>query len=125
VLVVEDDAINLLLITELLRRMGFRVLQAGNGKEALAILAAEAPAIIFMDVNMPEMDGYATTRIIRRLPSPLGSTPIVALTADAMAADREKCLEAGMNNFISKPFRIEEIESTIQLYLGASGEGGN
>jgi signal transduction histidine kinase/DNA-binding response OmpR family regulator len=123
VLVVEDDAINLLLITELLRRMGFRVLQASNGKEALAILAAEAPAIIFMDVNMPEMDGYDTTRVIRRLPSPLGSTPIVALTADAMAEDREKCREAGMDNFISKPFRIGEIESTIKLYLGTAGGG--
>jgi PAS domain S-box-containing protein len=125
VLVVEDDTINLLLITELLKRMGFRVLQASNGKEALAILAAEAPAIIFMDVNMPEMDGYATTRIIRRLPSPLGSTPIVALTADAMAEDREKCREAGMDNFISKPFGIGEIESTIKLYLGPAGGGGN
>jgi PAS domain S-box-containing protein len=125
VLVVEDDAINLLLITELLRRMGFRVLQASNGKEALIILATQTPAIIFMDVNMPEMDGYATTRIIRRLPSPLGSTPIVALTADAMMEDRQKCLEAGMNNFISKPFQIGEIESTIKLYLGPEGGSGN
>lgn len=117
VLVVEDDAINLSLITELLQRMGFQVMQAGNGREALEILSQVQPILIFMDVNMPEMDGYATTRIIRRLPNPLGKIPIVALTADAMADDKEKCLNAGMNNFISKPFRITEIESTLKLYI--------
>ncbi len=118
VLVVEDDPINQLLITELLNRMGFTVLQAGNGREALEILAQHQPALIFMDVNMPEMDGYTTTRVIRRLPNPLGKVPIVALTADAMSDDKEKCLQAGMNNFISKPFRIAEIESAIKLYIG-------
>jgi signal transduction histidine kinase/CheY-like chemotaxis protein/PAS domain-containing protein len=117
VLIVEDDAINMLLISELLTRMGFKVLQASQGKEALALLAMHMPAIIFMDVNMPEMDGYTTTRLIRRLASPVGVTPIVALTADAMAEDREKCLAAGMNTFISKPFRIGEIESAIKLYM--------
>ena len=121
VLVVEDDPINLLLITELLQRMGFRVIQALNGREALEILSREQPALIFMDINMPEMDGYATTRIIRRLPNPLGKTPIVALTADAMPNDREKCLEAGMNNFISKPFRISEIESALKVYMRTLG----
>lgn len=117
VLVVEDDPINLLLITELLSRMGFTVLQADNGEEALEILANKQPALIFMDINMPEMDGYTTTRVIRRLPNPVGKTPIVALTADAMEADREKCLQAGMNNFISKPFRIEDIEGAIRMYV--------
>ena len=117
VLVVEDDPINLLLITELLSRMGFHVLQADNGEEALEILANKQPALIFMDINMPEMDGYTTTRVIRRLPNPVGKTPIVALTADAMEADREKCLQAGMNNFISKPFRIEDIEGAIRMYV--------
>jgi len=121
ILVVEDDPINLMLITELLGRMGFEVLEAGNGREALEVLADKQPALIFMDINMPEMDGYEATRIIRRLPNPLGKTPIVALTADAMAEDKEKCLQAGMNNFISKPFRINEIESTIQLYIGSPG----
>jgi signal transduction histidine kinase/DNA-binding response OmpR family regulator len=117
VLVVEDDPLNLLLISELLTRMGFFVLQAENGLEALEVLANKQPALIFMDVNMPGMDGYTTTRVIRRLPNPIGKTPIIALTADAMEEDREKCLKAGMNNFISKPFRIEEIESAIRLYL--------
>jgi PAS domain S-box-containing protein len=119
VLVVEDDPINLMLIKELLNRMGFRVLEAANGMEALDILSHQQPALIFMDVNMPEMDGFTTTRLIRRLPNPAGATPIVALTADAMEEDREKCLEAGMNNFISKPFRINEIESAIRLHIGA------
>ena len=118
VLVVEDDPVNLLLITELLTRMGFQVIQAANGREALKVLSHKQPALIFMDINMPEMDGYTTTRIIRRLPNPLGKTPIVALTADAMPRDKEKCLQAGMNNFISKPFRINEIESALRIYLG-------
>ena len=118
VLVVEDDPVNLLLITELLTRMGFEVIQAANGREALKVLSHKQPALIFMDINMPEMDGYTTTRIIRRLPNPLGKTPIVALTADAMPRDKEKCLQAGMNNFISKPFRINEIESALRIYLG-------
>lgn len=118
VLVVEDDPVNLLLITELLTRMGFQVIQAANGREALKVLSHKQPALIFMDINMPEMDGYTTTRIIRRLPNPLGKTPIVALTADAMPRDKERCLQAGMNNFISKPFRINEIESALRIYLG-------
>jgi len=118
VLVVEDDPMNLLLITELLTRMGFQVIQAANGREALEVLSHKQPDLIFMDINMPDMDGYTTTRIIRRLPNPLGKTPIVALTADAMPQDKEKCLQAGMNNFISKPFRINEIESALKIYIG-------
>jgi signal transduction histidine kinase/CheY-like chemotaxis protein len=118
VLVVEDDPINLLLITELLSKMGFQVMTAKNGKEALEILSCRQPALIFMDLNMPEMDGYTTTRFIRQMPNPVGKIPIVALTADAMQEDKEKCLQAGMNNFISKPFRIAEIEAALNLYMG-------
>jgi len=72
--------------------------------------------IIFMDVNMPEMDGYTTTRAIRKMPEPYRNIPIVALTADAMKGDREKCLDAGMNNYISKPFRLEEIDEVLRHY---------
>jgi CheY-like chemotaxis protein len=114
IMVADDDPINMLLITEVLRRMGFEVIQVSNGKEALERLPHCEPSIIFMDVNMPEMDGYTTTRHIRQMPEPWCNLPIIALTADAMKGDREKCLEAGMNKYISKPFRLEEIDGVLR-----------
>ncbi len=116
VLVADDDPINMLLISEVLRRMGFEVIQVSNGKEALERLPQCDPVLIFMDVNMPEMDGYTTTRHIRQMPEPYCNLPIIALTADAMKGDREKCLEAGMNKYISKPFRLEEIDEVLRSY---------
>jgi PAS domain S-box-containing protein len=114
IMVADDDPINMLLITEVLRRMGFEVIQVSNGREALERLPHCEPSIIFMDVNMPEMDGYTTTRHIRQMPEPWCNLPIIALTADAMKGDREKCLEAGMNKYISKPFRLEEIDGVLR-----------
>jgi CheY-like chemotaxis protein len=117
IMVADDDPINMLLISEVLRRMGFEVIQVSNGKEALERLPQCDPVIIFMDVNMPEMDGYTTTRHIRQMPEPWCRLPIIALTADAMKGDREKCLEAGMNKYISKPFRLEEIDEVLRDYM--------
>lgn len=114
IMVVEDDAINMMLISEVLGKMGFDVIKAYNGKEALEILPQHDPILIFMDVNMPEMDGFATTRLIRQLDSHYGKLPIIALTADAMQGDKEKCIEAGMTDYISKPFRLEEIEAVLK-----------
>jgi PAS domain S-box-containing protein len=116
IMVADDDPINMLLITEVLRRMGFEVIQVSNGQEALDRLPHCEPVMIFMDVNMPEMDGYTTTRKIRQMPKPWRNIPIIALTADAMKGDREKCLEAGMNKYISKPFRLEEIDEVLRNY---------
>jgi len=116
IMVADDDPINMLLISEVLHRMGFEVIQVSNGKEALERLPHCDPVIIFMDVNMPEMDGYTTTRHIRQMPEPWCRLPIIALTADAMKGDREKCLEAGMNKYISKPFRLEEIDQVLRDY---------
>jgi PAS domain S-box-containing protein len=114
IMVVEDDPINMMLINEVLTKMGFQVLKAENGKKALEILPQHNPALIFMDVNMPEMDGYATTRLIRQLPEPWKNLPVIALTADAMIGDKEKCIEAGMDDYVSKPFKIEEIEEVLK-----------
>jgi CheY-like chemotaxis protein len=116
ILVADDDPINMLLISEVLRRMGFEVIQVTNGIEALERLPHCDPVMIFMDVNMPEMDGYTTTRHIRQMAEPWCNLPIIALTADAMKGDREKCLEAGMNKYISKPFRLEEIDEVLRNY---------
>jgi PAS domain S-box-containing protein len=114
IMVVEDEPINMMLITEVLHKMGFEVISAGNGKQALEILPRHEPELIFMDVNMPEMDGYTTTRHIRTMEEPYRSIPVIALTADAMQGDKEKCIEAGMTDYISKPFRLEEIEAILK-----------
>jgi PAS domain S-box-containing protein len=117
ILVVEDDPINMMLISEILRQMGFAVLKAKNGKEALNLLPAIDPVLIFMDVNMPEVDGYSATRTIRASNAPWKDVPIIALTADAMKGDKEKCLEAGMNGYVAKPFKIEEILAVLKARM--------
>ena len=117
ILIAEDEPLNMLLISEVLGKMGCRVIQATNGKEALDLLATDDPRIIFMDINMPELDGYSATRIIRDMPGPQRNVPIIALTADAMQDDKEHCLAAGMNGYVSKPFRLEEIAAILQEYL--------
>lgn len=117
ILVAEDEPVNMLLISEVLGKMGFHVIKASNGKQVLDLLTDHHPAIILMDVNMPEMDGLETTQIIRNLPQPKRNIPIVALTAGAMSEDKERCLGAGMNSFISKPFRLEEIEGVLKKYV--------
>jgi len=117
ILVAEDNPMNMLLISEVLGKMGLEVIKAGNGEEAIAMLMEHDPAMIFMDVNMPVMDGYTATRNIRRSPLPYRNVPVIALTADAMEEDKEKCLQAGMNDFLSKPFHLNEIESVMSNYL--------
>lgn len=114
IMVVEDEPVNMMLITEVLGKMGFKVMQAKNGKEAILMLESEKPALIFMDVNMPEMDGYATTRHIRATPGPNQRVPIIALTADAMDGDKENCLRNGMDDYLSKPFQIEDLMELLK-----------
>jgi CheY-like chemotaxis protein len=120
ILVAEDDPVNMLLISEVLTKMGFMVVKATDGKQVLEQLGSHSPAIILMDVNMPEMDGLEATQIIRTLPQPQGNIPIVALTAAAMSEDRERCLQAGMNSFITKPFKLQELEEVLRKYVHAA-----
>ena len=123
ILVAEDEPVNMLLISEVLGKMGLHVLQATNGKEAIAMLADNVPDLIFMDVNMPEMDGFSATAQLRLLPAPICNIPVIALTADAMKEDRDRCIESGMNDYISKPFRLEELENILKTYLVGSTGG--
>jgi signal transduction histidine kinase/DNA-binding response OmpR family regulator len=117
ILVAEDNPMNMLLISEVLGNMGLEVIKAGNGEEAIAMLMQHDPAIVFMDVNMPVMDGYTATEKIRLFPQPYCDVPVIALTADAMEEDKERCLKAGMNDFVSKPFHLREIEHIMDNYL--------
>ena len=116
VLLVEDNAMNQQIATELLSSVGIEVRLAGNGREAVELLASEsgAPKIdaILMDIQMPEMDGYEATRLIRQLPS-FARIPIIAMTAHAMAEEREKVVKAGMNDHISKPIIPRNLFRTL------------
>jgi len=116
VLLVEDNAMNQQIATELLSSVGIEVRLAGNGREAVELLASESgdPSIdaILMDIQMPEMDGYEATRLIRQLPS-YARIPIIAMTAHAMAEEREKVATAGMNDHISKPIIPRNLFRTL------------
>ncbi|OQB38423.1 MAG: Sensory/regulatory protein RpfC [Candidatus Latescibacteria bacterium ADurb.Bin168] len=113
VLVVEDNATNLALTRTILEKAGYRVVAAGDGHQALAYLqtarsASDRPDAIFIDIQMPGMDGFTATRNIRGMDA-WKEVPIVAMTAHAMKGDREKCLAAGMNDYLSKPVKKEEL----------------
>ncbi len=117
VLVVDDDIRNIYSLTNVLEEEGMHCQTAENGKAALKILK-ENPAIeiVLMDIMMPEMDGYEATKEIRSI-SKFNKLPIIALTAKAMKGDREKCLNAGMSDYIAKPVNIEQLLSLMRVWL--------
>jgi CheY-like chemotaxis protein len=116
-MVVEDEPMNMLLISEILGKMGFLIIKASNGKEAIDLLESNTPELIFMDINMPVMDGFTATAHIRNLPEPACLIPVIALTADAMKEDRDRCIQSGMNDYISKPFQLGELERVLKQYV--------
>jgi CheY-like chemotaxis protein len=120
VLVVEDNAINQLLVKKVLEKSGCKTDIASNGVEALERLKLQRYDIILMDIQMPEMDGYEATRQIRNLSSPTSEIPILAMTAHAFGSDVSRCLEAGMNDFISKPFKPEVLFAKMKKHLDRS-----
>jgi signal transduction histidine kinase/CheY-like chemotaxis protein/HPt (histidine-containing phosphotransfer) domain-containing protein len=110
VLVVDDNAVNQKVAQRMLEQLGCRVDVAANGREAIDLIAAVPYELVFMDVQMPELDGLqATAELRRREGAHAGRLPIVAMTAHAMAGDRERCLAAGMDDFVSKPVRRGEL----------------
>jgi CheY-like chemotaxis protein len=114
VLLAEDNAVNQRLVARLLQKEGHAVTLAGNGREALAALEREAFDLVLMDVQMPELDGLEATRRIRRRERDTGGhVPVIALTAHAMKGDRERCLEAGMDAYVSKPVHPQQLFQAI------------
>lgn len=111
VLVAEDNLINQKVVSITLGKQGAEVQVAGNGLEALSMLREQSFDIILMDLQMPEMDGYKATRMIRREVD--GTIPIIAMTADALKGEAERCFESGMNGYISKPFEPKDLYQEI------------
>jgi len=116
ILIVDDDMRNSFALSKLLSDKGIIVSIAQNGQKALDLLAKEAVDLILMDIMMPVMDGYQTTRQIRTQPE-LNGLPILALTAKAMKGDREKCLEAGANDYLPKPIDVDRLFSMLRVWL--------
>ena len=117
VLLVEDNTVNQLVAQKMLHLLGCQVDTANNGLEALAALAERHYDLVLMDCQMPELDGFETTQRIRRQEAAQGDSrqrlPIIALTANAMQGDRERCLAAGMDDYISKPFNQDQLRALL------------
>ncbi|MEE8586617.1 MAG: CHASE domain-containing protein [Acidobacteriota bacterium] len=123
VLVAEDNVVNQRVAVRMLERLGCRVDVAANGREAVEMLEKLSYDLVFMDCQMPELDGYkATTEIRQRFPS--RSIPIIAMTAHAMRGDREKCLEAGMDDYLPKPVKVEALCEMIDRWAGSAASPG-
>ncbi len=115
ILLVEDNVTNQKVALGILQKLGYRAEAVANGKEALASLKSQPYDLVFMDCQMPEMDGYEATRFIREPTTGVlnPQVPIIAMTANAMAGDRAKCMEAGMNDYVPKPVRAQDLQAMI------------
>jgi signal transduction histidine kinase/CheY-like chemotaxis protein/HPt (histidine-containing phosphotransfer) domain-containing protein len=122
ILLVEDNAINQELALALLDRLGYRADVAGNGLEALDALVRRAYDVVLMDVQMPQMDGLEATREIRARGAALRQPRIVAMTANAMQGDRERCLAAGMDDYVSKPIQVDALVQALSRCAPAEAE---
>jgi CheY-like chemotaxis protein len=126
VLLAEDNPVNQLLATRLLEKRGHRVVVAANGREALAALEKESYDLVFMDIQMPDMDGIEATAAIREKENSSGKhQPVIALTAHAMKGDQERCLDAGMDGYLSKPIRPQELDDILEKYVRRRTETAN
>lgn len=117
ILVVEDNPVNQLVAAEMLKRLGLHADVAGDGAEALAALERLPYDLILMDCQMPVMDGFEATRRLRERQTTERRLPVIAMTANAIRGDRERCLEAGMDDYLPKPVRISELTAMLQRWL--------
>ena len=124
ILIVEDNPVNQLLASRILEKLGFRVDIVNNGREAIHALETTAYDIVLMDAQMPKMDGIEATNIIRSPESNVidHHIPIIAVTAHAMKGDKERFLSAGMNDYVAKPFRMEQLYTVITKHLNRTNE---
>ena len=118
VLIAEDNLVNQRLAMRLLEKRGHQVTIAGNGREAVAAAEQDTFDLVLMDLQMPEMDGFEATAALRKREKETGiHLPIIALTAHALKGDRERCLEAGMDGYLSKPIRPQELDAALEIHV--------
>jgi len=117
ILLVEDNQVNQRLAARMLKKRGHDADVAENGFEALKMLSLKTYDLILMDCQMPEMDGYEATARIRGMDGSRRHTPIIAMTANAMTGDREKTLAAGMDDYVTKPVKVEELSAALARWL--------
>jgi CheY-like chemotaxis protein len=116
ILIVEDNEINALILTKMLEHLGYSSRTAASGAEGLAALDESTFQAVLMDCQMPVQDGFATTAAIRQLPNGQASVPIIAITATATTEDQQRCLAAGMNDYLPKPIVMERLQSVVSRW---------
>jgi CheY-like chemotaxis protein len=116
ILLAEDNLLNRKVILEMLKRLGYRADAAADGFEVLQALQRQRYDLILMDVRMPELSGLEAAKQIRKLWPASQQPKIIAITAYALEGDREKCLAAGMDDYISKPVKMEDLDDTLRKY---------
>ena len=123
ILVAEDNEVNQMVFTQIIGETGYSFEIVGNGRKALDAFGRLNPRMILMDVSMPEMSGLEATAAIRRLEEETGThIPIVGVTAHALKGDRERCLEAGMDDYLPKPISPRALLEKVERWVGAGGE---
>jgi len=122
VLVVEDNPVNQRVASHILSKLGVSVEIASHGEKALAVLARADYDLVFTDIEMPGMDGFELTRKIRGLSGNVRTVPVVAMTAHALKGMREKCLGAGLDDYVSKPVQIERLTEILNRWIGQRSE---
>ena len=118
ILVVEDNMDNMTLITDVLQSLNYEVIHATDGEKGVEITRQEKPDLILMDLSLPQMDGWTATRHIKADTS-VQHIPVIALTAHAMVGDRERALDAGCDDYVSKPINLKELANKLNRYLGS------
>jgi two-component system cell cycle response regulator DivK len=116
ILYIEDNSDNRLLVKRVLEAEGYQLLEAANARDGLRQVLAERPDLILMDINLPEVDGYATTARIKATPG-MESVKIIAVTANVMKGDREKTAAAGCDGYITKPIDVDQLPAQIARFL--------
>ena len=117
ILIVEDNIVNQKVMVKLLEKFGYKSLVASHGKEAIEVLEKEAVSLILMDLQMPVMDGFTCTARIRDRVDQLKNIPIIAVTANIMDADKDRCIKCGMNDFIKKPINPDLLRNSLLCYV--------